>query len=100
MPQIKTKEIHRRDNIRRYGITENQFEEMRLAQNNCCAICGKAFPADGGFKMSRPFIDHDHDTGKVRGLLCDGCNRGLGYFKEDTSHLANAANYLLETSGG
>jgi hypothetical protein len=54
-----------------YGLTYEAHEEMRLNQGNCCAICKRPF-------VKTPCVDHDHKTGKVRGLLCNSCNGVLG----------------------
>lgn len=70
-----------------YGLTQDDFDRMFTAQDGTCAICRGAF-------NRTPCIDHCHATGLVRGLLCDGCNRGLGYFKEDGAALARAITYL------
>lgn len=53
------------------GITQEDFEQMKEDQNNCCAICKQPF-------IKTPHIDHNHTTGKVRGLLCNGCNIKVG----------------------
>lgn len=58
---------------RRYGLEPGQFDAMVAAQQNCCAICSR----DMGEGCKR-HIDHDHATGRVRGLLCAGCNSALG----------------------
>lgn len=75
---------HRR---RQYGITEEQYNNMILSQNNLCAICNK--PSNKTLH-----IDHDHETGQVRGLLCSNCNTGIGFFKEDVAALTKAIEYL------
>lgn len=71
---------------RRYGLTVEQFEAMRAAQGNCCAMCSKEF-------KRTPYVDHDHATGEVRGLLCNGCNMGLGRM-ESPGFLDACARYL------
>ncbi len=63
---------------------------MLQLQNNCCAICNK--PAQETLKNL--YVDHNHKNGKIRGLLCQNCNSGLGHFKEDIVTLKNAINYL------
>ena len=76
-------------NIKRlYGITPDDYNRMYEDQKGCCKVCGNQ---SGNTKFH---IDHCHDTGKVRGLLCDTCNRGLGYFKDDTRLLQNSIEYL------
>lgn len=70
----------------RYGITEEEFQSKRISQNNKCAICNKEF--------LKPCVDHDHVTGKFRGLLCQICNRGIGHFKDNVVLLAAAIVYL------
>jgi hypothetical protein len=67
-----------------YGITRNEYEALRLKQDNRCAICKRPFE-------KLPHVDHDHKTGKVRGLLCGDCNRGLGWIEK----IGEAANIYL-----
>jgi hypothetical protein len=64
---------------------------MLAAQDERCAICRSP---DWPGKDSRPHVDHDHETGRVRGLLCGLCNNGLGQFKDDPARLRAAADYL------
>lgn len=78
----------------RYGITEHQAVELALFQEGVCSICG-AVP-DTSKKRGGLHIDHDHATGKVRGLLCEPCNLGLGNFKDNPESLRTAAEYLLD----
>jgi hypothetical protein len=75
---------HRR---KRYGLNEEQYDAMILSQNNLCAICNKP-------SHKTLHIDHNHTTGKVRGLLCSNCNTGIGFFKEDIASLYRAIEYL------
>ena len=84
----------RADRFAQYGITEEQYLSMLNAQDYRCAICGTTKP--GGRSNSRygMHIDHDHATGKVRGLLCAACNWGLGQFKDSIETLEAAADYL------
>lgn len=70
-----------------YGITTKQHAEMVRSQSGLCAICG----AEPGQKLD---VDHNHETGKVRGLLCRTCNLGLGCFKDDIKKLKAAVKYL------
>ena len=79
----------------KYGITHDDFTIMLLAQNNCCKICKSSDPGVRGiFK-----VDHCHTTGKVRGLLCQSCNVGIGLFGDDTTILKNAIQYLENSRG-
>lgn len=70
-----------------YGITESDYETILSKQGGVCAICG-------GTQTKRFNVDHCHDSGKVRGLLCWNCNIAIGYMKDDSTRLINAANYL------
>lgn len=66
----------------KYGITHEQYEEMFQAQGGLCAICGNP-PADPGTNHGfRLKVDHDHETGVVRGLLCNSCNLRLGWVEK------------------
>jgi len=71
----------------KYGITLERFDAMAKAQNFKCAICGKQEPLR---------VDHDHVTGQVRGLLCNGCNMGIGSFKDNALACIRASEYLLK----
>lgn len=75
---------HRR---RVYGIAPEDFEQVVLNQNKKCAICKVPF-------TKTPHLDHDHSTGKIRGVLCGKCNVGLGLFKESPQILVDALLYL------
>lgn len=80
---------------RRYGITREDYNKLAEEQFNMCAICHS--PTVG--RNHKYFhVDHNHTTGKVRGLLCDLCNRGLGYFKDDSFLLERASRYLNENN--
>lgn len=72
------------------GITNEDYSRMLDEQNGVCAICHSPAPERG-----RLAVDHNHATGKVRGLLCHSCNYGLGCFKDDPVYLEAAAAYLL-----
>jgi hypothetical protein len=78
--------------LARYGITLEQWESMLDAQGGVCAICERG---PEGFKNhARLFVDHDHQTDAVRGLLCGPCNTGLGHFRDDPNLLRRALTYL------
>ena len=71
-------------------MTVEKYNQMYDQQNGCCAICGTHRK-----ELKRNFsVDHNHDTGEVRGLLCGTCNRALGYFKDSLQMLTIATNYL------
>lgn len=89
---------YRKENtLRRYGITESDYKKMLEKQKGCCAICGNKESAASYNSKNGPqrlSIDHCHETGKVRGLLCFNCNRALGYFKDSTQIIQKALSYL------
>ena len=76
-----------------YGIAAEQYSEMHKAQKGVCAICGQPETRRLYNTTCSLSVDHDHETGKVRGLLCDKCNRGLGLLTT-AEILLNAADYL------
>lgn len=76
--------------LRTFGITSEQFDEMLAGQGGRCAICRTDEPGGKG----NFHVDHCHDTGVIRGLLCTRCNQGLGYFGDDPNMLGRAIDYL------
>ncbi len=76
----------------RYGITLKDYEFLYEKQKGCCAICGRH---SSEFKR-RLAVDHNHKTGKVRGLLCVNCNRFLGLVKESRGLLLKMILYLKQ----
>jgi len=82
----------RRGNYRRmYGVTIADYDALFTLQGGKCAICQSTDPG-GGFQHFA--VDHDHSTGRIRGLLCVACNRGLGLFRDDVATLGSAISYL------
>jgi hypothetical protein len=73
----------------KYKLSKTDFETMFNNQNNVCAICKKA-----NWNGKKPFIDHDHKSGKVRGILCHSCNIAMGLLKENPSIMREMINYL------
>lgn len=73
-----------------YGISIEQYMDMHKAQKGRCACCGKH---RSSFKR-RLHVDHDHKTGRIRGLLCTQCNPGIGYFQHSVERLKQAIQYL------
>lgn len=90
--QAKWRQDHLRETLRQFKVTQAEFDAMLEAQGGVCKICGG--PPIGKTRLS---IDHDHQTNKVRGLLCDRCNVGLAQFQEKTDLLIRAAKYLSES---
>ncbi|WP_394815256.1 endonuclease VII domain-containing protein [Prescottella equi] len=92
----RNKDRHRNRNITsRFGITTEEYEAMLSAQCGVCAICGSPETSrHQSGTVRKLFIDHDHATGAVRGLLCMKCNAGIGQFKDDPALLAQAIQYL------
>ena len=80
--------------VRDYGITSEQYAEMLAKQKGVCAICHGP-PTRGDRHFS---VDHCHLTGRVRALLCSGCNTGIGMFLDDPELLRRAVAYLEEHS--
>jgi RNase P subunit RPR2 len=73
-----------------YGLTIEQVEQMHVDQGGCCAICDQSIE----LWARTTHIDHCHDSKRVRGLLCEDCNRGLGCFKDSVDSLRKAVDYL------
>ena len=82
--------VKRRSRFRKYGLTIEEADTMFLKQDRCCAICKS--PTNVNFRDWS--TDHDHRTGKVRGILCHGCNTGLGGFRDSIECLRAAIAYL------
>ena len=76
----------------RYGITEEQWQVLYTTQKGLCAICEAPFSDEN--KSTKAHIDHCHTTDKIRGLLCDFCNNGLGRFRDNPDLLNKAIAYL------
>ena len=74
----------------KYDITRNEYELLLRKQDGRCAICGKT-QEDNGRELA---VDHNHETGAVRGLLCANCNTGIGLLGDDVEILYNAIKYL------
>jgi hypothetical protein len=89
-PELMAK-MARTQSARRIGLDPDIVEAYYQEHNGCCDICGEGI-SDGRF--TRLSIDHDHETGKFRGMLCNSCNNGLGRFKDNPKLLRLAADYL------
>jgi hypothetical protein len=91
-------EVKRDRHLRhKYGISSAEYDALFLAQGGVCAICGRAETGVGGRHGKTPVqlaVDHNHETGAIRALLCNQCNRGLGCFGDDERQLQVAIDYL------
>lgn len=83
-----------------YGITIEDYDIMSESQGHVCAICGNAETAKNQYGIKRLAVDHCHQSGTVRGLLCADCNRALGMFRDNPNLLRKAADYLEEARFG
>jgi Recombination endonuclease VII len=92
-PAEYSRELHL---MREYGITGAIYDRMLLEQGGVCAICGTSDPGRSKGKPKSWCVDHNHETGQVRGLLCGPCNRALGMLKEKSSTVLRAYQYLLK----
>jgi hypothetical protein len=88
---LNRKEARNKKLIKKFGITSFEYDELLKIQKGVCAICGSD---KAGGRWKRFPVDHDHTTGRVRGLLCTRCNRCLGLFKDDINILKAALTYL------
>lgn len=77
--------------LRKYGLTPDTYNVMVNEQNGRCAICKEVY--------TPLFVDHDHETNEIRGLLCFHCNTALGHFEDKITNLEAAINYLQERKG-
>lgn len=75
-----------------YGMSLEEYERLLTDQSFGCAICGN----NNGNKVM--FVDHDHDSGQVRGLLCTRCNCAIGLFEDDIEKMAKAIEYITGTT--
>ena len=78
-----------------YGITFEQVEAMIVAQNDSCPICLETIKSTGKGKNCAA-VDHDHGTGKVRGILCQKCNAAIGSLGDSPDNIKRAFNYLTK----
>jgi hypothetical protein len=84
----RSRRLQRRAVLRQYGLSIHDYDVLCQRQGNRCAIC----------RQERPLVvDHDHQTGRVRGLLCDACNWALGHMEDDPERLRRAIDYLGST---
>lgn len=79
--------------FKRYGLTEKAFEAMLTRQGNACKVCRHRFDGSARSRASC-HVDHDHETKRVRGLLCSFCNKALGFAEDSAARLRLLAQYL------
>lgn len=89
------KKIVDRFKVRVYGVEPEEFNALLAKQNNLCASCDDVLKLDN----RSTHLDHNHKTGKIRGILCHKCNTGLGLFNDDIVRLQKAIEYLRKTDG-
>ena len=98
MDKLTKEEKIREDYLRKsqwkikYGLTPTEYNRIYSKQRGLCAICGAHAVELNCFLC----VDHDHKTGKIRGLLCKNCNTGLGMFVESRGNLIKAIQYLAK----
>lgn len=83
--------IKNRQLIRRYGISLEDYNQLLIKQNNKCKLCKEG-------PIHKPVVDHNHLTGAVRGIVCQGCNIIIGFFEVRPKAFAKVSEYILETA--
>lgn len=96
-PGSKSASQRERNIFYKYGLALKDYDRVLKEQNNVCKICGK-ISAD--VRFGQLVVDHEHSTGKVRGLLCTMCNHGLGMFGDSMETILKAACYLEDSRNG
>lgn len=91
--KVRSEKQRRSDLKKNFGITVEQYDAMLAGQGGGCAICRAKVSGGRGRRLH---VDHDHVTGQIRGLLCHGCNTGLGGLKDDPDTITAAARYVRE----
>jgi hypothetical protein len=86
--------MRRQQILYRYGLTWEAYTGLHSSQGGACAICAEPITLEINDRLKSAHIDHDHESGVVRGLLCHYCNTGLGYMRDDEERLARAIGYL------
>lgn len=87
--RIRTKEHNRKKTLKKYGLTPERYDEWLRQQGGVCALCFR-LPVSG----RRLHVDHCHDTGRVRGILCYQCNAYLGVVEKDEAILKRLSTYI------
>lgn len=92
----KNPDHDKRAALKRYGLSLEGFKEMLKKQNGKCAICDASKNSDG----KSLYVDHCHETGKIRGLLCRKCNTGIGLLGDNMNGILKAKDYLEGAKNG
>lgn len=100
-PDAHLRQQVERRSRRRYGLSTEQRSELLITQQGLCGVCERPISFNGkrGVRNDSAVVDHCHKTGKVRAVLCGGCNVALGGFRDDPSVLRKAADYLEKHRG-
>lgn len=91
--------VYRNKNLlRTFGITLEEYQRMEAEQGGACAVCKQPEREihSGSGKLRNLAVDHDHETGAIRGLLCNSCNRGIGLLNDDPDLMQSAIAYLKQ----
>ena len=98
-PERQKRSVRNKNIKNKYGLTEEQYNDLLIRQGLGCAICGVTTNCSGWNSQRTGYlaVDHCHETGKVRGLLCNQCNRAIGMLNDDPKLIKKAADYLEQT---
>ncbi len=91
------KKMSRKIVLGRYGLTKSDFDKILMEQNGVCGICGEKETRVFQGKILPLHVDHCHKTNKIRGLLCNKCNNGIGRFNDNIDVMASAVSYLRQS---
>lgn len=96
--QMSDRKRNRKRILEKFGISEQVYDELLIAQDGKCAICKNDETAvDNRYGLKKRLaVDHNHITGKIRGLLCTKCNSALGFLKEDINIIISMLKYIEE----
>ena len=92
----RIKSIGRKSQLKKYGLSIEEYQEMLKIQGGVCAICLKAESVKLRGNVKSLSVDHNHTTGDVRKLLCDNCNKAVGLLQDNPIIAKNMANYLMQ----
>jgi len=97
-PEAHERAVRKHHLQSKYGMTIDDYERLRKKQKDRCAVCGGVMKFSGPLYADRAVIDHDHESGQVRGILHNRCNLLLGNFKDDVKILRSAIKYLTSSA--